>query len=406
MNDPSPFLSAPNPGAATRPLLFLHIPKTAGTSFLTILRNVFGDAGVIRLDSDHTAAAAELAAALGVPGRAPPCLAGHVPLHLCRPYLDRVRMFTMLREPVARVFSLYRFLQRADAETLALHGLAPGFDFNAFITCRNPVTFGQISNGMCRMLGDNPALTDGDARAFWYPDAIATGLQTAMDFLRETDFGLVEEMPATLGLMGGRWGSGLQLTEVRLNFTTEGGEMNDVEHIHRIAELNAADIALYQAARSLFHARLAMPAQAAAEQLWQPPIGAETPLGDIPARQGFHDWESGTGFAWLQDNGPAQIAFAAPPAREARLALRFYLVNPVYDPAQIAVRLNGAPVAMQVAELDGQWCTLIGGPLRFGAGAQTLSITTQYAVPVRFLVPGSADTRSLGAALASVSFYD
>src|SRR3546814_14042200 len=66
--------------AVGRPILFLHIPKTAGTSFLLTLKNVFGDDRVRRITviDSGTSAVIEKIALKEMSQLS--CLIGHLPV--------------------------------------------------------------------------------------------------------------------------------------------------------------------------------------------------------------------------------------------------------------------------------------------------------------------------------------
>src|SRR5689334_20508411 len=94
-----------------KPVLFLHVPKTAGTSFLMMLRNTFGDSRVHRVQhlDEHIQTTVDQIVDNDLDKLS--CLTGHLPIHLFEHTLDRFQPFTILREPVARILSLYRFLR-------------------------------------------------------------------------------------------------------------------------------------------------------------------------------------------------------------------------------------------------------------------------------------------------------
>src|SRR5262249_31479562 len=72
-----------------KPVLFVHIPKTAGSSFLMVPRNVFGDHRVRRLrgGADETTQT-EIDRVVSDEIQDIDCLAAHSPIHMFAKYLD------------------------------------------------------------------------------------------------------------------------------------------------------------------------------------------------------------------------------------------------------------------------------------------------------------------------------
>ncbi|PYJ72256.1 MAG: hypothetical protein DME72_08325, partial [Verrucomicrobia bacterium] len=66
------------------------------------------------------------------------CLVGHFPIHVFAKHLDTFRPFTILRDPVDRVMSLFRFLKRAPQSETERLELREGFGFDDFIESRVP----------------------------------------------------------------------------------------------------------------------------------------------------------------------------------------------------------------------------------------------------------------------------
>jgi hypothetical protein len=408
MNDrPLPQRSAIAPARA-KPLLFLHIPKTAGTSFLVMLQNLFADRQVLRLAMEDTHLAERLNGLSAGARDQFACINGHLPAHIFAAELDQYEPFTLLRNPVQRVLSLYRFLRRHPAETLAAQGLRPDFSFDDFIDARHPQLFEQVHNGMTRMLSGLQAASDPQAALFWTLDEQPAVLDGALATLGRIDFGLVEQFAATHALLRERWGIPFALAPMRLNTTATGEAEADVGRIRRIVERNQLDIALYEAASAIFAQRSRVatrpPAAMRDDAVWAPSPNTPASVGDMPGRQGFHPFEA-VGFAWLDGTGPARIHLR-PPLPRGRIELSLYTIAPFYPAGQIAIWLDGRRVRAQVVEREPRWFTLTTEPLELGGALHEISITTPYAVPVRFMEPGSYDTRELGVAVSSVAVVD
>lgn len=388
-----------------KPLLFLHIPKTAGTSFLVMLQNLFGDGNVLRLAMEDANIPERLAILAGGGIDEYACLNGHLPAHLFSATLDRYEAFTLLRNPIHRVMSLFRFLRHHPVEHLGSISLRPGFSFDEFIDCRSPYVHQQVHNGMTRMLCDNPAATDHKTPLFWTLSDQPAVLESAMATLGRIEIGLVEQFEATHALLRERWGIPYALAPLRLNTTASGETETDALRLRRIVERNTLDIALYEAAAALFAQRNRVSTRPASalrlDAVFTPALDTPVPLRDMPGRQGFHPFES-IGFAWIDGTGPARI-YLRPPAPQARLELRMFAIATHYPVERIRLSLDSKPVHTQLIRHDDHWFSLSTDALPLGQALHELSIETPYAVPVRFLEPGSFDGRELGVAMASLT---
>lgn len=401
------------PGASAtadaRPLFFLHIPKTAGTSFLLTLENLFGERQIRRFDLNEPAFYAEFAAFLAHPLAGISCLAGHIPRHALDGHIERVRPFTILRNPIDRVFSLYRFMRRASPALKAALGLAENYSFAEFITSDAPGIYSQTNDGMVRMLAGLPAFTDpGDPRfkaTAGHPELV----ERALAFLETIDFGLAEDMPGTHHLIQHRWGIPFALDEMTLNSTEHDDVHEDWRNIHALVERNRLDITLYERARAIYRRRLAKLTETQSEPLdsgtlYRPELARETPLAEVPGRQGFHSWEDSGRLAWIAE-GPAaaRVHFIAP-ASSVCIRLRVFGIGADYPFDHIRLQLHGYPLPFRIQERNGAACVL---ETRFAStvpGMNTLGITVPEFVRVRDLDPNSQDPRRLGIAVTSITF--
>ena len=242
---------------ARQPVFFLHIPKTADTSFLLTLENIFGGNHLVRLDPNQPDFHERFAAILD--GRHEPvsCLAGHIPLHALGAHADRFRIFTILRNPIARVFSLYRFLRNATPEVKTGLGLSENYTFQAFIAASAPGLYSQTNNAMCRMLADDPGFTDPHDPRFTHAEDHPALIERALGLLERIDFGLAEDMPGTHRIIQHQWPIPFALDETTLNTTERDGMDRDWRNVLEVVKHIRLDIVLYERAREMFQARLA-----------------------------------------------------------------------------------------------------------------------------------------------------
>lgn len=391
---------------ATCPFVFLHVPKTAGTSILAALGNVFGEERVRRLGPGELHMAA-IEALLDAPELAQiGCLAGHMPAHAFGERLREFPVFTLLRHPVDRVFSLFRFLRRQPASELTRLDLRENFGFDEFLACRAQELAGQIRNGMCDQLCNLPTQRDRTYNGFWEQTPLEKIVAGALATLQGATFGLAEAMPDTLLLLRATLGVPFELAEMFENASGPAGAEWTPANILRVIELNAGDLALYHAAATLFRARVAAlraaaPGAARTDGLARLERGVTVPIRAMAGRQGFFPYEPAGDFSWVIGAQPARIAFVAAPGG-ARLRIRLYHVTDAYPAGEIGVEVNGAGVAAQWQPEGGKWGVLETAPFD-AAEMNAVTLTVPYALPVRFLAPGSNDPRQLSVAVATVT---
>lgn len=123
---------------ADEALIYIHIPKCAGTTMMSILRNNYGS-------QFHHVPIGKWDKFRGRQGTK--CLAGHLPYGLHRHLPGEYIYATMLRNPVDRVVSLCRFVQRFKKHRW--HNMASKMSLVEFVKSSN---MADMRNGMTRWL--------------------------------------------------------------------------------------------------------------------------------------------------------------------------------------------------------------------------------------------------------------
>lgn len=239
------------PSVITRPLVFLHIPKTAGTSLIELLARNFDAGDVCRITDIHRTlseitADVEVAVAEGKR-----LICGHFPYAAIAPLRHEVTPFTVLRHPIDRIVSLYKFWRVQDPDRAGgpaarfACALARNLDFDRFLASDHPLIVSATRDEMCKSLAaPNTANT------------IADRLGSASANLAAMSFGLVEDMPRTLRLLSQRLRINL-LDDVRLNTTQHLPELSlSCAQREFLMRLNIGDIALYDDATTRFSAAI------------------------------------------------------------------------------------------------------------------------------------------------------
>lgn len=380
---------------SARTLVFHHIPKTAGTSVRTALMNLFGESGCAHIQNVDLTSTRQMQRVLR--GSDPPLVCGHIPVRYVHPDW-RGGALTFLREPVARVLSLYRFMSGQDPAIYAETGLRPGFSLGEFLACRDPGLVAQIDNGMCRFLARGDASWPIDCAA---PEAVTPDdltLRSALETLDETCVCICERMDESLSRLGRAWGAPFPIQAFQENAARAVVAVT-AEEVAQIRERNALDQILYERALRAFDEgtfnapKMCRPAA----QVWR--AGEHYAVNQIPMRGGFHAFEEEPGIAWLEARKSAFIAFDLGERQELGLELRFYRGKHDFPVERSQFLVNGAPVPLHVS--GNGMCTAFVGPFVGNAGPNLLEMRTPRTA-LR-ATPADLDSRPLACALATIS---
>lgn len=230
-----------NEQGAAKPLVFLHIPKTAGTSFRDQLERHYGRAAVfpgrrhIRRFGGTYPPFATFASSLTELDPSPSVLTGHYSYLEFAQLSANAPVVTFLREPVARSISFLQHVQR-------LHPEASG---------KSLEEIAGLADGR-----PNPAIADLQTRLLKSRRDPNTRLHAALDNLQRLAFiGLVEQYEASIQLFNNTFATNL---DHRRALNKGAGSSNDVSWELRdfLALHNREDAALYSAARELFLRRI------------------------------------------------------------------------------------------------------------------------------------------------------
>ena len=254
-------LSAPLASAhlTERPLLFLHIPKTAGSAFSHHLKNQFSHQTICP--------AAYLPNLLEIPRdqRAKyKLISGHFSDYARAIFEVPVDCLTVLREPVERVVSLLRYqthlarggpLYISHASHASIAKFSSRFHeevlkgFYAILYTSDNQIFQTLSNHQVRVISGvriepNYGLTRDDLDA------------AKKNLVNYKFLGLTERMQDSLDLLAYTFGWA-PITNIVMNETPKNVQHDDISRdlIDRIIELNQLDIELYAFGKDLFGQR-------------------------------------------------------------------------------------------------------------------------------------------------------
>jgi hypothetical protein len=245
--------------------LFLHIPKTAGTSLIQYVTSVVGPEAVYQYRR-------------GVPLLPNvvdrfKLLVGHWFLPDVRHLLESHRSFTFLRNPIDRALSAYHYyrgLSWHEAQVDADVARAQALNLEDCMAEFAKKPWSAFGNLQVAMLASR---VTPNTR----PEEMLEEAKTNLEAL--TFCGLFEQLDESVALMGSRFGWPADKTLPWLNQTTTRPQVHEVSRTARarLIEMNRLDLELYEFARHLFDER----------QKQQPAAASTTSLA--PVRSGRRD---------------------------------------------------------------------------------------------------------------------
>jgi len=227
-------------------ILYLHIPKAAGTTLNTILAQKFLRRGVYTIHNTKTAVE-ELAGLNDAKREKLQFVNGHFAYGLHEALGRPFEYITMLREPVDRVVSHYYYVLRNPAHYLHKHVTSKKMSLKDYALAGLTK---EIDNGQVRLM----------AGAFYrdpYGQCSRELLEQAKENLKNhfAVVGLAERFDETLLLLGERYGW-KDMFYARQNATVDRPRLDELpeDAIEAIRAANPLDLELYVFASELFDA--------------------------------------------------------------------------------------------------------------------------------------------------------
>jgi hypothetical protein len=234
------------------PLVFVHIPKTAGTSFTRYLEQslaapslvakpFFGDISAIDIDNPDLR-----------------LFAGHFFYSQIFPLKTTALYLTFLRDPLARVISHYNswhnpnnltqtWIDAISPDELAAVRFTQAASLEEFILSDNAYIEGQMQNVQTLYLCDDP----------WSPDMLESAKRNLSE--RMYYFGIVERFEASIALFRRRFGNTVPYAVplAHENRSRQDTVRLSARALNRVRKLNEKDYDLYDFAVRRFEELLA-----------------------------------------------------------------------------------------------------------------------------------------------------
>ncbi|BBL70076.1 hypothetical protein [Methylogaea oryzae] len=238
-------------------LRFLHIPKTAGTSFHDCLQRLY-PGGEFQFTGDLTEDLERWRALSAEQRLDIRLISGHAPYITNEAEIDTVPAITLLRDPIARVRSYCQHVSEGKIASLLTRFPPDDFDLNELLQSD---AGSELDNLQTRqLLGIGGLAEDPDD-----PAAVYHALEILADL---TAFGLTERFEQSLMLFRRRLGWTMWPVYRRLNAAAPHQRLRfEPSHEALLRRRNAVDLQLYVMAASLFEQRLAAMVPDLAEQM-------------------------------------------------------------------------------------------------------------------------------------------
>lgn len=183
-------------------VVFLHLPRTGGTTLNSVIDRQYGRDEVLELYGEALADPRRaLREAVADRDRVLRVVRGHFPYGI-HDVIDRpVRYVTMLRRPIPRLLSQYHYVRTQPGHRL--HDRLVDEDISVRDYVQDPMT-SQVVNGQVRMLVDDPELHGDEG----FRDVTEDDVERAKRTLDEhcVAFGLTDEYDRSLALIADRLG--------------------------------------------------------------------------------------------------------------------------------------------------------------------------------------------------------
>lgn len=226
---------------------FMHIPKTAGTTFRNILKHQYPGKEHFNFDGEITSDTKRFLMLPDSERRAFPLISGHAPIKTGIREIDNMPIITLLRDPISRVKSYCQHVSEGKIPYLSKKFPSDSFDLDAFLKSGNL----ELSNMQSKMLiNERHCCCELHLSKMSALEARDEALEALLE--KVLCFGLQEYFDESLMLFKDRlnwsWPFYIHTNKKNPNKLIEFKK----HHIEQIIELNKVDIEVYAAAKKKF----------------------------------------------------------------------------------------------------------------------------------------------------------
>ncbi len=228
-------------------LRFLHIPKTAGSTFWRILRAQFKGKKYFLFKGKNIADIERYSALPESERKSIELFVGHAPLYSGVKEADEIPIITILRDPLSRIKSFCQHASEGKSAYLLDEFPPETFSLDEFLYSGNS----ELSNLQSRMLVNYEIDGSNLSGSTLTEDKLKVQALNNL-FNKVACFGVQEYFDESLVLFADRLKWRTPYYEYRNRKNTSRLLTFEQRHIDRIIELNSVDIEVYTAARDKF----------------------------------------------------------------------------------------------------------------------------------------------------------
>ena len=406
----------------TRTLVFVHLPKTAGTSVADLLGTRFSPASTLALRGMPDATVDALLADRG----RYQFIHGHLPYDIRRSFTTTPFMFTIVRNPIERAISAYSYLRQRSTMAAGEPSVSQSRDTAVSLAGRLSLADFARTDLAARHTGNRQVLMMSEAYHPHYFDrrtdttAALTqhDLDRACEHLAECDsFGLTEQLDTTVELLSYALGTELLGTVGRANATagrTATDEL-DADTLDVLREHTQLDHALYRSASELLELRrrdmlrdLLSQRAASGSSAGRPPPTDCTFDDAIPGDGWYAPERAGDGYmSWTGPAATSWLGLSAP-VHAGNIELEVRVVHALIHEQlhDVALLVNGHRLSPQVVALPDSHQLSAPVPhwmLRPVGEPNRVEIVVPFVVRPCDVSATNLDSRSLGLAISRVA---
>jgi len=263
-------------------LYFIHVPKCAGTSFISLMDECYVIDRIIPVHHDIKKLRNEIT---DKQLNSYHFIRGHLPYDLIIPRLQKhPRVITFLREPVVRLISNFQMRQRVSDPLVGLQSTLQSLTLEEYLDRADLVL--HLANYATRLIGGRKKLDNGD---------FIPNLELAKERLTNFDFvGIVEDYNDSLDLFCYIYDFPPIRTNRLLNVSPNRDQRKEISSstLEKIAEIEWADIELYKFGCELFQKQFSRMQQEQEAGIEYPQPEKVTSIADdfslVKPGQGWH----------------------------------------------------------------------------------------------------------------------